>query len=113
MYSISILLFLYIYYQEFKNRVDEKVVRNYYKVIKCPMWLSLMLQRTRNREYKSQGQFLSDIDLIVSNCKQFNPETSPSGWLRDSADALKSDMLHKLSEYKTKLEQYETYLQHM
>ena len=65
----------------FASKVDPKAqgCRNYYDVIKSPMWLDKVKQRLGNtvrREYTHPAQFRDDMRQIWSNCRMFNPEHS-------------------------------------
>ena len=56
----------------FNERVNEKEVPEYYKIIKHPMWLNEVLRKINDEEYKSPDQWKSDMELIWKNAKTFN-----------------------------------------
>ena len=56
----------------FVEAVKSKDVKNYYNVIKKPMCLWQMKQKTQNLEYLNIDWFLEDVDLIYQNSSTFN-----------------------------------------
>ncbi|XP_018523280.1 nuclear body protein SP140-like protein isoform X2 [Lates calcarifer] len=49
----------------------------YSTVIQTPMWLGNIADKLQEKEYQTVGQFVSDVQLIFTNCasyNQFNPE---------------------------------------
>eukprot|EP01134_Creolimax_fragrantissima_P000484 CFRG0484T1 len=57
----------------FANAVDVERNPQYSNVVTTPMDLSLVLERIDERKYELPNQWLSDVDLIVTNCKKYLP----------------------------------------
>lgn len=55
-----------------KERVDEKIAKDYRSIIAQEMWFDLVLQRVNNKYYRSCRQFYADLDQIVLNAQIFN-----------------------------------------
>ncbi|XP_059408383.1 nuclear body protein SP140-like protein isoform X2 [Carassius carassius] len=49
-----------------------QTVRRYSEIITQPMWLDRIKQKLDSREYQTVGAFVSDFQLIFSNCSMFN-----------------------------------------
>jgi histone acetyltransferase len=60
----------------FLNPVNADEVPDYYGVIKRPMDFSTMEHKLETNQYSSLKFFLDDVQLVVDNCKLYNPETS-------------------------------------
>ncbi|KAI8872750.1 the Bromodomain of peregrin, partial [Ramicandelaber brevisporus] len=60
----------------FAEPVPISVYPDYYETIKKPMDLSTMSSKINNFEYITFDEYLSDINLIISNCHKYNPYTS-------------------------------------
>ncbi|CAI4231957.1 unnamed protein product [Auanema sp. JU1783] len=74
----------------FAEPVDEEEAEDYYTIIKSPMCLTDMMAKTDRREYTHPDQFLSDINLIVTNALEYNPSDNLYGkTIRHSAVALR------------------------
>ncbi|ESO06808.1 hypothetical protein HELRODRAFT_110881 [Helobdella robusta] len=74
----------------FSKPVDEDEVPDYYNIIHRPMDLSTMMSKIDLHKYHTVGHFLQDIDLIVSNALEYNPETDEADRsIRHRACALK------------------------
>uniref|UniRef100_A0A3P8VVZ4 Bromo domain-containing protein n=1 Tax=Cynoglossus semilaevis TaxID=244447 RepID=A0A3P8VVZ4_CYNSE len=56
----------------FKKLVSKTQVPDYYDIIKQPIALSTIRERVNNCEYKSAGDFISDVELMFANCLQYN-----------------------------------------
>ena len=65
---------------EFRNRVPRDV-QNYYSTIKHPMCLTDLKRNLDNDKYKTLDDFKYDMNLIWSNCIEFNGEHSTLGHL--------------------------------
>jgi len=63
-------------------------IPHYRQVIKHPMDLSTMAQKLKQGQYGKASEFKADFDLIISNCKLFNPHGNP---VRDMAIQLNRD----------------------
>uniref|UniRef100_A0A673I6B4 SP110 nuclear body protein, tandem duplicate 2 n=1 Tax=Sinocyclocheilus rhinocerous TaxID=307959 RepID=A0A673I6B4_9TELE len=49
-----------------------RLVSRYSEVITQPMWLDRIKQKLESGEYQTVGAFVSDFQLIFSNCSKFN-----------------------------------------
>ncbi|XP_056309383.1 sp110 nuclear body protein-like isoform X2 [Danio aesculapii] len=47
-------------------------VRRYSEFISDPMWLNRIKQKLKDNMYQTFGEFVSDFQLIFSNCRKFN-----------------------------------------
>ena len=63
----------------FLTPVDPVVLNipNYRQVIKHPMDLGTMSQKIKTGQYATATEFRKDFDLMISNCKLFNPVGNP------------------------------------
>ncbi|KAG7238083.1 hypothetical protein INR49_031437 [Caranx melampygus] len=57
----------------FMKLVSRTQVPDYYDIIKKPIALSTIREKVNNCEYQTAGEFISDVDLMFSNCLQYNP----------------------------------------
>ncbi|KAK2892310.1 bromodomain adjacent to zinc finger domain protein 1A isoform X2 [Channa argus] len=57
----------------FMKLVSRTQVPDYYDIIKKPIALSTIREKVNNCEYQSSGEFVSDVELMFSNCLQYNP----------------------------------------
>ncbi|CAN9505863.1 unnamed protein product [Ophioblennius macclurei] len=46
-------------------------LRNYSSFIRNPMWLSKVADKLQNNKYQTVGQFVSDVQLIFTNCAEY------------------------------------------
>lgn len=69
----NILLFTFRFFM-FTKPVDVNEVPDYLNIIKTPMDLETMMTNIDLHHYNSAQEFLSDIDLIVRNALEYNPE---------------------------------------
>ncbi|KAI5172281.1 hypothetical protein NEFER03_1395 [Nematocida sp. LUAm3] len=60
----------------FLEKVDGNLVPTYYTLIKNPMDLSTARSKLVGNKYNGISEFISDFNLIVSNCYIFNAEES-------------------------------------
>nr|6MF9_A Chain A, ZnKn (C2HC)+Athook+bromo domain protein, Taf250, transcription initiation factor IID [Cryptosporidium parvum Iowa II]6MF9_B Chain B, ZnKn (C2HC)+Athook+bromo domain protein, Taf250, transcription initiation factor IID [Cryptosporidium parvum Iowa II] len=97
---------LHHYSHVFWNRVSERIAPNYYNLVKRPMWLQLMINKCKKREYKSRKDFQDDLDLIVENCKIYNGVNHP---LVSVATLIHSNVVKKIDEIQG-IEKIEAYL---
>ncbi|KAI5180795.1 hypothetical protein NEOKW01_1079 [Nematocida sp. AWRm80] len=56
----------------FLSKVSKREAPEYYTLIKNPMDLSKISKKLHQQEYSSEMEFISDLDLIWSNCFEFN-----------------------------------------
>ncbi|XP_032220533.1 E3 ubiquitin-protein ligase TRIM33 isoform X2 [Nematostella vectensis] len=81
----------------FQQKVS-KSVPNYYKVITHPMDLSTIrakIQPQHFQHYSSITEFLSDCQLIFSNCATFNDESSEVGRMGNNLELYYMSLLQK------------------
>lgn len=97
---------LHHYSHVFWNRVSERIAPNYYNLVKQPMWLQLMINKCKKREYKSRKDFQDDLNLIVENCKAYNGVNHP---LVSVATLIQTNVVKKIDEIQG-LEKIEAYL---
>ncbi|KAM8914075.1 bromodomain adjacent to zinc finger domain protein 1A isoform 2-T2 [Spinachia spinachia] len=57
----------------FMKLVSRSQVPDYYDIVKKPIALSTIREKVNNCEYQATGEFVSDVDLMFSNCLQYNP----------------------------------------
>ncbi|WVF72103.1 hypothetical protein IAT40_006915 [Kwoniella sp. CBS 6097] len=78
----------------FQKPVSKRDAPDYYEVIKRPMDLTSVLRNVKARKYKSKADFESDLNLIWSNCFEYNSqETHP---IRAAARFMKQKADHHL-----------------
>lgn len=58
----------------FLKPVDEKLYPSYRKIVSVPVDLSLIEQRVYGDEYLTIADLIGDIQLMLQNCRTFNPE---------------------------------------
>jgi hypothetical protein len=83
----------------FLKPVQKRDAPNYYDLIKNPMDLSTMTKKLRSFAYNSKSDFVKDLDLIWSNCLEYN--TIPESIYRRHAFAMKKrsvELLMKVPE---------------
>jgi len=51
-------------------------VPDYYEVVKNPMDFKTMGEKLKAGKYKSIDAFVEDVQLIIDNCKSYNPEST-------------------------------------
>ncbi|VDP79908.1 unnamed protein product [Echinostoma caproni] len=61
----------------FHTPVDKRRYPDYYKQIVNPMDLSTLEKLVKENRFRSRVEFLTQVDLILSNCIQFNGPESP------------------------------------
>ncbi|XP_059381017.1 uncharacterized protein LOC132116059 [Carassius carassius] len=62
-----------------------QTVRRYSEIITQPMWLDRIKQKLYSRKYQTVGAFVSDFQLIFSNCSMFNRDNEfgrMGAWLK-------------------------------
>ncbi|XP_056256950.1 nuclear body protein SP140-like protein isoform X1 [Seriola aureovittata] len=68
-----LLLFLYSADEEQNFALDPNLyLENYSTVIQTPMWLGKVVDKLQTKEYQTVAEFVSDIQLIFSNCASYN-----------------------------------------
>ncbi|XP_037910415.1 transcription initiation factor TFIID subunit 1 isoform X2 [Hermetia illucens] len=56
----------------FLKPVNKKQVKDYYTIIKKPIDLDTITKKVAAHKYHSRAEFLADIELIATNCEQYN-----------------------------------------
>ncbi|KAI9738207.1 MAG: hypothetical protein M1834_008705 [Cirrosporium novae-zelandiae] len=56
----------------FHRKVNKRTLPDYYEVIKEPMALSTLKQKTNTKQYKNFSEFVRDCTLIVHNAQTYN-----------------------------------------
>ncbi|XP_074511430.1 uncharacterized protein LOC141780196 isoform X2 [Sebastes fasciatus] len=51
-------------------------LQNYSTVIKTPMWLGNIADKLQEQLYKTVGEFVSDVQLIFTNCASYNRDNA-------------------------------------
>ena len=59
----------------FHKPVKKKEYPDYYTIIKQPIDLYEMKNKTKRSEYKTRQQFEDDLQLLVKNCELYNGDT--------------------------------------
>uniref|UniRef100_A0A669DJJ7 Bromodomain adjacent to zinc finger domain protein 1A n=1 Tax=Oreochromis niloticus TaxID=8128 RepID=A0A669DJJ7_ORENI len=57
----------------FMKLVSRTQVPDYYDIIKKPIALNTIREKVNNCEYQTAGEYISDVELMFSNCLQYNP----------------------------------------
>ncbi|XP_029972388.1 bromodomain adjacent to zinc finger domain protein 1A isoform X2 [Salarias fasciatus] len=57
----------------FMKLVSRTQVPDYYDIIKKPIALSTIREKVNNCDYQTAAEFVSDVELMFSNCLQYNP----------------------------------------
>ncbi|RFU30850.1 hypothetical protein B7463_g5499, partial [Scytalidium lignicola] len=77
------------YSAPFLTRVNKREAPDYYNIIKHPMDLGTMTKKLKTLVYKSKAEFVSDLDLIWSNCLKYNADLSHP--LRRNANSMRKE----------------------
>uniref|UniRef100_A0A3Q1HLD9 SP110 nuclear body protein, tandem duplicate 1 n=1 Tax=Anabas testudineus TaxID=64144 RepID=A0A3Q1HLD9_ANATE len=68
-----LLLYLYSVDEEQTFASDPNLyVKNYSSVIQTPMWFDKIADKLQKKEYQTVGEFVSDVQLIFTNCATYN-----------------------------------------
>ncbi|OSD06821.1 Bromodomain-domain-containing protein [Trametes coccinea BRFM310] len=89
----------------FLTPVDPQEVADYYDVIAHPMDLSTMEHKLETNQYTDVDAFLDDAQLIIDNCRTYNPEDTvyhkcATKLERYMRDRMKEYGLHRSSKIK-------------
>ncbi|XP_004536590.1 transcription initiation factor TFIID subunit 1 isoform X1 [Ceratitis capitata] len=89
----------------FLKPVNKKQVRDYYTIIKRPMDLETIGKNVEAHRYHSRAEFLADIELIATNCEQYNG--SESRFTKNAKDlvTIARTQLEEFAEHCAQLEQ--------
>ncbi|KAF8778138.1 transcription initiation factor TFIID subunit 1-like [Argiope bruennichi] len=60
----------------FHKPVDKRQVKGYYNLVEHPMDLETLIKNCKSNKYKTKLAFFSDVELIHTNSKVYNGETS-------------------------------------
>ena len=63
--------------EPFVKPVDKRDVIDYYDIIANPMSIQCIRDKLREHKYQTRDVFLEDIDLIFTNCRDYNGINSP------------------------------------
>lgn len=63
--------------EPFSKPVDKRDVPDYYDIITNPMSIQDIRDKLREHKYQTRDVFLEDIDLIYTNCRDYNGINSP------------------------------------
>ncbi|KAI1794092.1 hypothetical protein LXA43DRAFT_997618 [Ganoderma leucocontextum] len=80
----------------FVEPVNEKEVADYYLHITHPMDLGTMEHKLDTNQYRDMDEFLDDAQLVVDNCRQYNPEETV---YHKCAIKLEKYMRERMKEY--------------
>jgi hypothetical protein len=62
----------------FREEVPREIYPDYYRQIKKPMYVDLIIEKLRNKQYKHMPMgFAGDMRLVWRNCMAYNNEGSP------------------------------------
>lgn len=90
-------------YKPFVDFIDPDEVPDYYTIIANPICINKMHDKVDNNEYPTVELFLSDIDLLVRNAKEYNPNNSEGRNIIRAAIQLKDDVLSYQHRFSNKL----------
>ena len=88
----------------FHNPVKKKDYKDYYELIKKPIDLGSIKNKTKRNEYKFLQQFLDDLELLVNNSRAYNGEEHE---VTLQAVKIKDFTLKKIEENKDKITELE------
>jgi len=94
--------------EPFHFPVKTSVAPDYYDVIKNPMDLDTMLNKTKYFQYYTITQFWSDFELIEKNCHFYNQGTS-SAYLIEWVTELKQVFMSEINKCSKDLEIHSSY----
>ncbi|KHJ34113.1 putative bromodomain-containing protein [Erysiphe necator] len=77
------------YSAPFLTRVNKRDAPDYYNIIKHPMDLGTMTKKLKTLTYKSKAEFVTDLDLIWSNCLKYNADIHHP--LRRNANSMRKE----------------------
>ncbi|CAL9686700.1 unnamed protein product [Knipowitschia caucasica] len=60
----------------FMKLVSRTQVPDYYDIVKRPIALSIIREKVNNCQYQSTAEYMADVELMFSNCLQYNPRSS-------------------------------------
>nr|XP_023689343.1 bromodomain adjacent to zinc finger domain protein 1A [Paramormyrops kingsleyae]XP_023689344.1 bromodomain adjacent to zinc finger domain protein 1A [Paramormyrops kingsleyae] len=60
----------------FMKLVSKTQVPDYYDIIKKPIALSIIREKVNNCEYKTASEYIEDVELMFTNCLEYNPRST-------------------------------------
>lgn len=60
----------------FMKLVSRTQVPDYYDIIKKPIALSTIREKVNNCEYQTAAEYIEDVELMFSNCLEYNPHNT-------------------------------------
>lgn len=60
----------------FMKLVSRTQVPDYYDIIKKPIALSTIREKVNNCEYQTASEYIEDVELMFSNCLEYNPRNT-------------------------------------
>ncbi|XP_060790357.1 bromodomain adjacent to zinc finger domain protein 1A isoform X3 [Neoarius graeffei] len=60
----------------FMKLVSKTQVPDYYDIITKPIALSIIRERVNNCEYQTASEYIDDVELMFSNCLEYNPHNT-------------------------------------
>lgn len=72
--------------------VKKSEAPDYYEVIRFPIDLKTMTERLRSRYYVTRKLFVADLQRVIANCREYNPQTAstaaaPAPWRSSSTSS--------------------------
>lgn len=90
-------------YKAFVDPIDKEEVPDYYTIIKNPICLNDIFDKVDEKKYSTINQFMSDIDLLVNNAKEYNPNNKEGKEVVRAAIQLKDDVLSYQHRFSIKI----------
>jgi len=85
-------------FKEFTKPVDQEEIPDYYDIIENPMDLSIIMVNIDEHEYETVEDMLNDINLIVDNTLEYNPDNYHEERMVRHRACLLKDFAHELVE---------------
>ncbi|XP_069049136.1 bromodomain adjacent to zinc finger domain protein 1A [Lepisosteus oculatus] len=60
----------------FMKLVSRTQVPDYYDIIRKPIALNVIREKVNNCEYKTASEFIEDVELMFTNCLEYNPRST-------------------------------------
>lgn len=79
----------------FMERPSRKEYPDYYEVISSPIDMTMINDKIKSGHYKTEDDFLDDMKLMFSNCRQYNEEGSA---IYEDANILERVLLNKAKD---------------
>jgi hypothetical protein len=85
-------------FKEFTKPVDEEEIPDYYDIIENPMDLSIIMVNIDEHHYETVEDCLNDINLIVDNTLEYNPDNYHEERMIRHRACLLKDFAHEMVE---------------